>query len=185
MRRLLFVALVLVSLVTLSPAIVVAQATPSPVALKTGDGKSRTAPLAFGKPVHIGDYKVRVVDVTPDALDAIMAANPYNKPPAAGHQFFMVRVEATYTGSASGTVWVDLQFSAVGKSNTGYGVLNTDCGDIPDAATSVGEMFTGGVAQFNVCWSIASSDADSLEMYVDVGFSRDSRRWFSLQKPAH
>jgi hypothetical protein len=125
-----------------------------------------------------------VVDVTPDALSAIIAKNPYNSPPAAGHQFYMVTVEVKYEGNASGTVWTDLQFSAVGKSNQGYSILNSDCGDIPDDVTGVGELFTGGTAQFNVCWSVRTSDADSLMMYVDTGFTRENRRWFSLQKPA-
>lgn len=175
--------LMLLGSVMVSPNLVTAQATPSATPQSTtGNGQTRSAPVAFGQAARSGDYTLRVVDVTPDARQAVMAAFPGNKPPATGHQFFMVRVEATYNGTASGMVATGLQFSAVGKSNVGYGILNSDCGSIPDGAITVGELFPGGKAQFNVCWSVATGDAISLVMYVDASFSPANRRWFSLDK---
>lgn len=173
----------LITSVLLSPALVAAQATPaSGAASKTGNGRARTAPLAFGRAVHVGEYTLKVVDVTPDATDAVMATNQFNDPPAEGRQFFMVRIEAKYNGNGSGNVWSALSFKSVGQSNVGYDVSNSRCGVIPDQAYDVGELFEGGVAQFNVCWSVKTEDADSLLMYVDAGYSKDTRRWFSLDK---
>lgn len=187
MSRRLIVVVAMVSLLASSmlqmPSLVAAQATPAATATsKTGNGRSRSAPLAFGRAVHVGEYTLKVVDVTPDALDAVMAANQFNKPPAEGRQFFMVRIEAKYNGSGSSQVWVDLSFNAVGQNNVGYDSSNSDCGVIPDEAYDVGELFEGGVVQFNVCWSVKTEDVDSLLMYVDAGYSKENRRWFSLDK---
>jgi uncharacterized cupredoxin-like copper-binding protein len=46
----------------------------------------------------------------------------------------------------------------------------------------VQEMFPNGTVDANVCWSIKTSDAKSLLVYVDYGYSGDDRRFFALKR---
>jgi hypothetical protein len=154
-------------------------------AIAPGDGRSRDTPITLGEPGLVGDYALKVVEVTPDATDIVMLENQFNDPPSPGNVFFLARIEATYTGVATGTPWVDLDFNVVGSSNRGYSESDFDCGVIPDEASNAPELFQGGVAQFNVCWSVPAAEASSLVMYVEEGFSFDDAMvWFSLNQDA-
>lgn len=151
---------------------------------ETGTGESRTSPLGIGRIGRVGDYEVSVTSVTPNANDLIAAENQFNEPPAEGNQFFLAQVAVTYVGSETGTPWVDLNFQAVGESNSSYTTYNDPCGVIPNPGYDVSELFEGGSAEFNVCWQIDSDDADSLVMYVKPAFSFDAEPvWFSLGNP--
>ncbi len=148
-----------------------------------GEG-DQDSPLPFGEGGKVGDYEIRVVEVTPNATELVMEENTFNEPPDEGNQFYMVRVEVTYTGSDSGDPAFDLSFQAVGERNQGYDFSNADCGVVPEQAYDVGELFEGATAEFNVCWEIVSEDAESLVMYVDplFSFEDDERVWFSLNE---
>src|SRR3712207_7673073 len=51
-------------------------------------------PVPLGEEAEVGGgWTLRVVDVVPDATDQVLAANPFNEPPAEGRQFFLVRSE--------------------------------------------------------------------------------------------
>ncbi len=149
----------------------------------TGEG-NQDSPLPFGEVGRVGDYEVRVLEVTPDATELVLAENQFNEPPAEGNQFYMVRVEVTYTGSGSGDPGFDLNFQSVGDRNQGYDISSADCGVVPEQGYEVGELFEGGAAEFNVCWEISSDDAESLVMYVEplFSFEDDQRVWFSLNE---
>ncbi|HWK81109.1 MAG TPA: cupredoxin domain-containing protein [Thermomicrobiales bacterium] len=142
---------------------------------------SRKRPIPVGSIGLVGDYEVSVDNVTPNADDIIAAENQFNDPPAAGNQFFMARIEMTYTGSETGSPAFDLNFQSVGALNKGYSTFDNDCGVTPDSAVNLSDVFPGGKVTFNVCWQIATEDADSLVMYVEPLFSFDNERtWFSL-----
>jgi hypothetical protein len=107
-----------------------------------------------------------------------MAANQFNNPPAAGHQFFIATVRATYTGAASERFGGSYTLRAVGASAVAYSTFTDSCGVIPDPIPD-SELFTGGAIQGNVCWSIASPDAASLLMFHDTLFA-DDKLFFAL-----
>lgn len=144
----------------------------------------RKNPLPFGTSGTIGDYSVKVVSVTPNANDEVAAENQFNDPPATGHQFYIARVSMTYNGSGSGNPAFDLNFQAVGRSSVGYSTFDNSCGVVPDdPITSADDLFSGGTVEFNECWAIKSSDADSLVMYVEPSFSYNAKPvWFSLDE---
>ena len=147
-----------------------------------GDGTSRTSPYPLGQTGELGDYELQVVDVLPDATDQVLAENQFNEPPAPGETFVFVRIEATYTGSDTGTPWVDLNFNVVGDLNLGYSQSTNTCGVIPDEGYEAPELFEGGTTEFNACWSVPEDEVSSLVMYVEEGFSfEDERVWFSLE----
>jgi len=72
---------------------------------------------------------------------------------------------------------------AVGPSNVGYSASNS-CGVYPGGGFNYGsspELFTGGTAQGNMCWQIASSDAAGLIMYYDpFSFNNKDRVYLAL-----
>lgn len=151
-----------------------------------GTGESRESLLPFGEGGEVGAFRIRVAEVTPDARAEILAASPINSPPTEGNQFYMVGVEIVYTGEESIDPAYALNFQSVGQRNRGYEAFNADCGLPPEPVVQVGEMFEGATAEFNVCWQIDVSDADSLVMYVDPFLSSgdENRAWFSLDAPA-
>ena len=125
---------------------------------------------------------MRVNSVTPDATQQVLDANEFNDPPAPGDQFFMVSITATYTGSGSADAGdVIDELDAVGASNVSYTQgLENNCGVLPDPdfllAYSGVNVFTGGSVTGNICWSVQSSDAASLEMYNN----QTPPVWFAL-----
>lgn len=146
-----------------------------------GNGESREAAIGVGRAGQVGDYDVTVVSVTSNATDIVMAENQFNEPPEEGEQFFLARIAVTYNGSESGVPASELNFQAVGDSNVGYATYSDTCGVIPDDSYLVTDLFEGGSAEFNVCWSVTSEDADSLVMYVESFLDFDSKPvWFSL-----
>jgi hypothetical protein len=142
---------------------------------------TRDAPIAPGESGQIGDYVISVVDVFPDATDEVMQASDQNALPADGNQFFMVRVSVSYEGSIEADPGFDLSFNAVGASNVGYNSLYALCGIIPDGVPDDAEGFADGEVEFNVCWLIPASDAETLMMYIENHFDMsDELLYFSL-----
>jgi hypothetical protein len=149
---------------------------------------SRANPLALGQfgpyPTTLAPtgWKVRVNSTVPDGTSQVLAANMFNSPPAAAHQFFLINVTFEYDGpgSASATLLTG-DLKAVGSAGTGYAQGSNDsCGVTPDDLdlTGIGkDIFTGASITGNVCFSVLSSDAASLKMYVS---SNTGQTWFSL-----
>lgn len=130
----------------------------------SGTGEGRDSPIGVGNVGTIGDFEVTVVSVTPKVNDIAAAENQFNDPPMPANQFFMATVSVTYVGATSGNPSFELDFQAVGASNSGYTTYTNSCGVVPYDQYQVTEQFTGGTAKFNVCWQIESSDATSLVM---------------------
>ncbi|MEA1903737.1 MAG: hypothetical protein U9N56_09450 [Actinomycetota bacterium] len=150
-----------------------------------GTSTSLAEPLAVGRVVLVGGWRVRVASIAPDSVEAVMAENDFNDPPGEGEQFFMARLEATYVGEESSTFWFDMTLKAVGGSNVAYEAFEADCGVIPDDINDAGETFTGGTVTGNVCWRIKSDDADSLVMIAEEFFSfEETRAFLSLDASA-
>lgn len=129
----------------------------SSAAAVSGEPGSNGNPLALGSEFVVEDWHVTVDSVDTDAWPEIQAANTYNDPPAAGRQYVMFHVTATYTGEASGDPGLGLNWSIVSSTGNSFGSNYEDyCGAIPDALTDQGELFPGATATGNVCVSVAS-----------------------------
>lgn len=159
--------------VTGAPASSSTAAAPSP-------GDARTNPVPLGQQAALWDsWTMNVVSYTPDATAVILAASGLNAPPAAGKQFAIVRVRATYTGAGSDTFVATFRLKAIGSSNVELSELNNPCGVVPDRITAF-PVVTGGTVEGNVCYEVTASEASTLVLYDD-GIYRDSdRRWFAL-----
>lgn len=151
------------------------------VGAQSDQRSSREAPHPYGAAIDVGEYTMHVVDVTPDATAVILNTNRFNDRPALGNQFFMIRVEATYTGTGTGDAWHDLEFGIVGNRNLGYSTSNAGCGVVPDPGYDTPELFPNGTTQFDVCWSVPTEEVGSFVLYVEPDrASDDDRVWFSL-----
>lgn len=138
--------------------------TPTPTP-KPPVGSTLTNPYPFGATVPVGaGWSMRVVSITPNATDAVLARNQFNDPPAAGNQFFIARVSATFNGTGSDSFDASFRLRAVGAAAVSYSTFENSCGVIPDEISDA-DVFPGGTIEGNVCWAIRSSDADSLVMY--------------------
>lgn len=152
--------------------------TPTTSAPKTGD---RERPIPVGSEATFSNgWKLKIVGSSPSAWPAIKATNQFNDPPAPGHQFFMVKVTATYTGQGSESALGGLSFSALDSGNT---EIDEDCGVIPDELDSFKEVFSGGSLTGNVCFPVQTATASSLVMYVDAGMFNGERAFFGPLAP--
>jgi hypothetical protein len=142
------------------------------------NGGGFESPVSGGEFAQVGDWKVRVIEVIPDATALVLAENQFNDEPEDGKQFFMVTLEAEYTGTASATFWVDMSWSALGPSSVAYSSFEDSCGVTPGNLSDAGEVFPGGVITGNACWSLTAGDAEELLMFLESSFSFDDDRAF-------
>ena len=150
---------------------------PAPIPIP---GDSRSNPVPLGQQAGLYDsWAMSVVSYSPDATAAVLAENMFNDPPAAGKQFAIVRVRATYTGASSDSFGGSFRLRAVGSSNVSHSTFANYCGVIPDEISSA-TLFPGGTIEGNVCFEVTAADASSLMLYDDGSFRSIDRRWFSL-----
>jgi hypothetical protein len=131
------------------------------------------SPVPGGEFAQVGDWKVRVIEVTHDGTDLVLEENQFNDPPEEGDQFFIATLEAEYTGTESGSFWIDMTWKALGPSAVAYESFEATCGTFPDSISDAGETFPGGVVTGNVCWSVSAADAADLVMLLEDAFSFD------------
>ena len=179
-----------------SRLVVTPEPTPEPSsptpACHTGSLGRRECPLPFGMPVEIkfrGDRKdhweITVIRSNPNATQTVLTHNRYNDPPKGGNRFFMATIRVKYLGPGSARFGGLDRLDGLGVGSVVYDGDRNECGRfpvIPNEFTDP-ELFTGGTIEGNVCWEIASSDADSLVMIVDSkSYSNDDRAWFALRR---
>jgi hypothetical protein len=123
---------------------------------------------------------VTIVSVNVDATDLVLAENQFNDEPTDGRSFVIWTIEATYTGSESGTAWIDLSWKLVGSGGNSFGDGFEDtCGVIPDDLFNKGETFAGGVVTGNVCVSAEVEQLDGATILVEELFG-GSRTFFAI-----
>lgn len=66
------------------------------------DSGTRENPAALGQVLSNDDWDVTVNGFTPNATDAVLAANSFNESPAPGFQYALVDLSATYKGDGVG-----------------------------------------------------------------------------------
>lgn len=90
---------------------------------------TRTNPIPLGAVAALGDgWRLTVVSTTPNANNAVAARNQFNDPPAAGRQFYIVRIRATYVGNGSDSFGASYRLRAVGTSAVSYSTFEDSCG---------------------------------------------------------
>ena len=173
------------STITPAPA-----ATPTPTSTPTPvpTGTSRDNPVSLGESgtTH-DDFMVWVVEVQKDAHDIVVQANEnkhhYEDPlPNYVHILIRIKVKNLSADPQSLSKWN--RMSVVGPSNLEFRQCHTPAGagyypyEVPDEYDDERLMFQGGEIEGNLCFTVKSSDIDSLVM-----FDRNESNWlfFALQ----
>jgi hypothetical protein len=139
------------------------ESAPTPRPSPTPTFGSRENPVPLGTVVDLGDgWRIKVISVTPNANEVIQATNEFNTPPKAGHQFFIARIWAKYTGTESSYFGGIYRLRSVGSQAVSYSTFGKSCGVVPDELPDP-EIFTGGVIAGNICWEIRAGDETNLE----------------------
>jgi hypothetical protein len=139
-------------------------------------------PAAMGVTGQTGPYLITVTGTNPDATDQILEMDSFNEGPADGYRFVLINVSVTYIGDGVGDPGVELSYDGVGQSGTEYSTAADSCGIVTNDEFSTGDLFTGAVVTYNVCWQVAADDADSLLLQVaSYGDGSGETVWFSLQ----
>ena len=142
-------------------------------------GKSRDNPIPFGEPGVTDDgLTLSVMDVIEDADQMILEENQYNDPPSDGHQFVMVKIRVKNDGTEVQS-YPSSGLKVVGQSNLEYDSYR--CGRIPEAFDGGRNIFEGGELSGNVCFSVESSDVDSLVMYDSNAYNSSDWVFFALK----
>jgi hypothetical protein len=141
----------------------------------TAPGLSRARPIPLGTAASIGPFvTVRVNSATPNV--ELSPAAPTST------EYFDANLTVTYTGPGSVTAG-GLSYLAVGSLKTPYGPFANACPDPGpqppldfSAAIHSGQSTSG-----YVCWTIATGDESSLELYFGSGtFAYPGTTWFAL-----
>jgi hypothetical protein len=149
----------------------------------------RRNPYALGRAVKLnGGWQIRVNAAILNA-DAQVAAvtdesgRPANDPPKPGAQYTLVNVTLTYIGGGSsylGGYLYDQELSAEGAHNTPYQQLG--CVSPPPDLYVVGDVSSGQSVTGDLCYEIASNDADSLMLSTHLLRGGGGRPlWFALR----
>ena len=162
--------------------------TPVPVATPTPPPilGSRENPVPMGTSVAVrftedDHWHVTVLGTTPDATDDVLVENMFNDPPKRGYQFYSATIRAEYLGPGSTRFDGISRLRTLGNKGVVYTTYDDSCGVIPKELPDP-ELFTNGTIEGKECWQIATSDVDSLVMFMaSSSYSDDRRIWFSLR----
>lgn len=150
-----------------------------------GIGLSRDNPVPRGQSLVVPEgWEISITNFISDATDLVLAENPFNDPPEAGHKFSIVRVRLTNV-AANDPEHHDAGFSLrlVGTENLTYTTFGDSCGVIPDSITfdQPSEVFRNGTVEGNLCYQVGSSETGFV-LFSDYSFlNEENRRWFSVE----
>lgn len=138
-------------------------------AAKTG---TRETPHPIGSVIESKDWRVVVNSVTLAATDAVVAANQFNDPPAAGSEYILVNYSVTYIGDdANGQTpaFVSVEHvTADGRTVNSYDKSVVE----PDPISS-NALFKGGSATGNQAFEVPSATAAQGVLAVRAGMLGD------------
>ena len=145
----------------------------APAAAKPGaKAGTRENPSPIGSVVESKDWKVVVNSVTLAASDAVVAANQFNDPPAAGSEYILVNYSATYVGDdANGQTpsFVSVDYvTADGKTINAY-----DHHVVAPEAIDSNTLYKGGTATGNIAIQVPTATAGQGVLAVRPGMIAD------------
>ncbi|MBN1632418.1 MAG: hypothetical protein JW990_21885 [Thermoleophilia bacterium] len=138
-------------------------------------GGTRREPIPMGREAGVGDWRVRVVDVSADATQAILDENMFNDPPGPDDRYVLITLEATYVGEDTGTFWIDILSTFVGDEGDTFSLASV----VPPAPmTDTSEVAGGEAVSGNLVFAVASKQiAEGTLMLQDL-LSREGGRVF-------
>ncbi len=126
---------------------------------------SRENPAPIGTTVVLtgtdGDaYEITLGAPILNATEAVVAANMFNDAPEAGFQYAMVPVTVTYTGTATGNPWLDVEVEFVSAAGTTHRQMDAMSVAPEPRFMDINELHPGGTGTGNIAILIPSADAE-------------------------
>ena len=141
-------------------------------------GRNRSQPMPAGKPIEFANgTTISVESVTQNANQIIKRHDAWTDPPPSGHQFLLVEVKVANQGNEPIDIYIVSQLSLVGKSNVSYDKWSGECWTFPNEIDTNRTIFPGGSLSGNICFTVKSSDIDSLVMYLGPDVNGDFAYW--------
>lgn len=145
-------------------------------------GATRDNPIPFGDQIITDDgFSLWIEEVVKDATQIVLDENQFNSPPPDGHQYLLMQIKAKNNNLEPKDFDASFRLRAVGDSNVEYTQFDTSCGVIPNKFESSRDLFQSGELTGNICFSVKSSDVDSLVMYDDPWLFTDN--WLFIALP--
>jgi hypothetical protein len=143
-------------------------------------GATREAPAPFGAMVTTEDWQVRVLETIRGEAAWLMVhnANQFNKPPAEGMEYVLVRLYVRYIGTRDEPESIrESYFEAMGSTNVAY-----EMPSVVDPAPKLdARLFPGGEFEGWVTLQVAQDEPNIVAMFEPwLSLSDVNRRFLSL-----
>ena len=132
-------------------------------------GRSRNQPKPIRTPIELDNgISISVENVTENANQIIKRHDAWTEPPPSGHQFLILELKVANVGDEPIDLYPINELSLVGKSNVSYDQgFSNECWTFPNEIDTSRTIFPNGSLSGNICFSVESSDVDSLVMYYE------------------
>ena len=141
-------------------------ATPKPPPSRIGLSRNNPFPIGFNAEFTDGTT-ISVEGVTENANQIVKRHDAWTDPPPSGHQFYIVNLKIVNNGNKPIDAYIARHLSLVGKSNVSAEQYS-DCWTFPNEIESSKTIFPDGSLTGNICFTVKSSDVDSLVMYLET-----------------
>jgi hypothetical protein len=138
---------------------------------EAGPGRTRTDALEIGDSSKIGDYRVSVTKVEPDATAEVQGMNEFNDPPKKG-QYLLATYEVTYQGKSEGQPGYELTLALSGSDHVQYDQCEASVGD-----SDIPTLERGGTATITECIDAPAAAIDGGVLLVKDGFNEHRAYW--------
>ena len=118
----------------------------------------------------MGDWKVVVVSVTWNADTVVANHSEFNDPPEDGHQYVLVKVQATRTGEGPASFISDVYCTFLGS---GGDVFDAVPQDIPDAIREAEDVETGSTLTGYMVFQVSSDQVNGGQLVMEAASSPD------------
>lgn len=134
---------------------------------------TRENPHPIGSVIESDDWRVVVNSVTLAATDAVVAANQFNKPPAAGSEYVLVNYSTTYIGDdADGQMPAFVSVEYVTAEGTTVNKLD-NYAVAPEPIDTMSTLYKDGTAKGNMVIEVPTATAGQGVLAVRPGMLGD------------
>jgi len=136
--------------------------------IKSGYQGNRDNPIPLGQEAQVGSWKVKMLEATLDADKIVYNHSEFNEAPQAGHQYVLIKLEATRTGEEAAAFWVDTYYEFIGSGGETFEVAYAD---IPDPISETGEAHPGASISGNLVFEVTSDQVAGGTLRLSEAFS--------------
>jgi hypothetical protein len=125
-------------------------------------------------------YDITVGAPTLNANDVVAAANQFNEAAPAGTQYAILPLTVTYTGSTTGTPWLDIAAEFVTVDGTSHTTSDALVA-VPGTLLDLNELYTGGSGTGNIVVNVPTANIEQGTWHITVGVIGGEEAFFAAQ----